>query len=179
MFGGVLLQQGLEVGAAGREDHLVSLAALAVALERTKNNNPIRILLCISLQARVTSQNDFSSLRCLKEATMLVWKSFHLKQNCCWSSIFLASFASEKKIGDKSRETTGLMRLNTWLTVTQVGWDEANIYVSTIKMPGLSCCLTAGLGENCWLQQQSTALPPTGGEKLLCLITERKTVMAP
>ena len=34
MFGGVLLQQGLEVGAAGGEDHLVSLAALAVAWER-------------------------------------------------------------------------------------------------------------------------------------------------
>ena len=31
MLGGVLLQQGLEVGAAGGEDHLVSLAALAVA----------------------------------------------------------------------------------------------------------------------------------------------------
>ncbi len=26
-------------------------------------------------------------LRCLKLATMLVWKSFHLRQNCCWSSI--------------------------------------------------------------------------------------------
>ena len=98
MFGGVLLQQGLEVGAAGGEDHLVSLAALAVAWERTNKNNQIPTLLCISLQARVTSQKDFSSLRCLKEATMLVWKSFHLRQNCCWSSIFLTSFSSEKKL---------------------------------------------------------------------------------
>ena len=31
MLGGVLLQQSLEVGAAGGQDHLVSLAALAVA----------------------------------------------------------------------------------------------------------------------------------------------------
>ena len=31
MFGRVLLQQSLEVGATGREDHLVSLAALTVA----------------------------------------------------------------------------------------------------------------------------------------------------
>ena len=30
MFGGVLLQQGLEVGAAGGEDHLVGLAALTI-----------------------------------------------------------------------------------------------------------------------------------------------------
>ena len=34
MFGGVLLQQGLEVGAAGGEDHLVSLAALTIAGNR-------------------------------------------------------------------------------------------------------------------------------------------------
>ena len=31
VLGGVLLQQGLEVGAAGGQDHLVSLAALTVA----------------------------------------------------------------------------------------------------------------------------------------------------
>ena len=36
MLGGVLLQQGLEVGTAGRENHLVSLAALAVAFRQTK-----------------------------------------------------------------------------------------------------------------------------------------------
>ena len=35
--------------------------------------------------AIVTSQKLFSSLRCLKEATMLVWKSFQRRQNC-WSS---------------------------------------------------------------------------------------------
>ena len=34
MFGRVLLQQGLEVGTAGGEDHLVSLAALAIAGNR-------------------------------------------------------------------------------------------------------------------------------------------------
>ena len=34
MFGGVLLQLSLEVGATGGEDHLVSLAALAVACKR-------------------------------------------------------------------------------------------------------------------------------------------------
>jgi len=48
-------------------------------------------------QARVTSQNDFSSLRCLNDATMLVWKSFHLRQNCCWSSIFLDCFSFLKR----------------------------------------------------------------------------------
>ena len=36
-------------------------------------------------QANVTSVKDFSSLKCLKEETMLVWKSFHRRQNCCWS----------------------------------------------------------------------------------------------
>ena len=46
------------------------------------------LVLCPS-QARVTSQNDFSSLRCLKEATMLVWKSFQRRQNCCWSSMVI------------------------------------------------------------------------------------------
>ena len=35
--------------------------------------------------AIVTSQKLFSSLRCLKEATMFVWKSFQRRQNC-WSS---------------------------------------------------------------------------------------------
>ena len=38
--------------------------------------------------AMVTSQKLFSSLRCLKEATMLVWKSFQRRQNCCSSVIF-------------------------------------------------------------------------------------------
>jgi hypothetical protein len=28
-------------------------------------------------------------LRCLKLATIFVWKSFHLRQNCCWSSILI------------------------------------------------------------------------------------------
>ena len=36
MFGRVLLQQGLEVGTAGGEDHLVSLAALTVAFGENK-----------------------------------------------------------------------------------------------------------------------------------------------
>jgi len=36
-------------------------------------------------QASVTSVNDFSSRRCLKEETMFVWKSFQRRQNCCWS----------------------------------------------------------------------------------------------
>ena len=36
----------------------------------------------------VTSQKLFSSLRCLKDATMLVWKSFQRRQNCCSSVIF-------------------------------------------------------------------------------------------
>ena len=36
-------------------------------------------------QANVTSVKDFSSLKCLNEETMLVWKSFHRRQNCCWS----------------------------------------------------------------------------------------------
>ena len=39
MLGRVLLQQGLEVGTAGGEDHLVSLAALAVAFTERKINN--------------------------------------------------------------------------------------------------------------------------------------------
>ena len=42
-------------------------------------------LVCWPSVAIVTSQKDFSSRRCLKEATMLVWKSFHRRQNC-WSS---------------------------------------------------------------------------------------------
>ena len=40
MLGRVLLQQGLEVGRASREDHLVSLAGLAIAsleIEKVKN----------------------------------------------------------------------------------------------------------------------------------------------
>merc|ERR1719397_2113606 len=47
-------------------------------------------LVCWPSVAMVTSQNDFSSRRCLKEATMFVWKSFQRRQNC-WSSpdIFL------------------------------------------------------------------------------------------
>ena len=40
MLGRVLLQQGLEVGRASREDHLVSLAGLAIAsLEIEKVTN--------------------------------------------------------------------------------------------------------------------------------------------
>ena len=44
--------------------------------------------------AIVTSQKLFSSLRCLKEATMLVWKSFQRRQNC-WSSAIVGGERSE------------------------------------------------------------------------------------
>lgn len=39
-------------------------------------------------QARVTSVKLFSSLKCRNEDTILLWKSFHLRKNCCWSAIF-------------------------------------------------------------------------------------------
>ena len=54
-------------------------------------------------QAKVTSVNDFSSLRCLNEDTIFVWKSFQRRQNCCWSPcailiwyLFLFDFKSGK-----------------------------------------------------------------------------------
>jgi len=37
--------------------------------------------------AKVTSVKLRSVRRCLKQVTMLDWKSFHRKQNCCWSAI--------------------------------------------------------------------------------------------
>ena len=49
MLGGVLLQQRLEVGAAGREDHLVSLGALTVASNRDVSE---RLLVPQVLEAR-------------------------------------------------------------------------------------------------------------------------------
>lgn len=35
-------------------------------------------------QASVTSVKLFSSRRCRNDVTMLLWKSFHLRKNCCW-----------------------------------------------------------------------------------------------
>jgi len=37
-------------------------------------------------QASVTSVKLFSSLKCLNDVTMFVWKSFHFKKNC-WSAM--------------------------------------------------------------------------------------------
>ena len=48
--------------------------------------------------AIVTSQKLFSSLRCLKEATMLVWKSFQRRQNC-WSSAMVTLVGGYSAIG--------------------------------------------------------------------------------
>lgn len=39
----------------------------------------------------LTSVKLFSSLRCLKDVTMFVWKSFHFKKNC-WSAISLSYY---------------------------------------------------------------------------------------
>ena len=66
MFGRVLFQKSLEVGRTSWQDHLVSFTGLTIAVKD------------------LTSVKDFSSRRCLKEETMLVWKSFHRRQNC-WS----------------------------------------------------------------------------------------------
>lgn len=42
-------------------------------------------------QAKVTSVKLFSSRRCLNEETMLDWKSFHFRKNCCWSAAIVIS----------------------------------------------------------------------------------------
>lgn len=47
--------------------------------------------LITSIKNFLTSVKLFSSLRCLKEVTIFVWKSFHFKKNC-WSAI-LAVFS--------------------------------------------------------------------------------------
>jgi hypothetical protein len=39
-------------------------------------------------QAKVTSVKLFSSRKCRNDDTMLLWKSFHFRKNCCWSAIF-------------------------------------------------------------------------------------------
>ena len=56
--------------------------------------------------ANVTSVNDFSSLRCLKDETMLVWKSFQRRQNCCWSPCAILIVKWFDKSGKKIVNTT-------------------------------------------------------------------------
>jgi len=43
--------------------------------------------------ANVTSVKLFSSLKCLKEVTIFVWKSFHFRKNC-WSAIIDTGISS-------------------------------------------------------------------------------------
>jgi len=66
LLGWVLIHQVLEVERTSAKNHLVSLGVLG----------------CWPFVAMVTSQKLLSSLRCLKEATMSVWKSFQRRQNC-------------------------------------------------------------------------------------------------
>ena len=87
MFCRILFQQVLEVRGAGAQNHLVGLGVLALmislhALHHARGKKEATSV------AMVTSQKLFSSLRCLKEATMLVWKSFQRRQNC-WSSVIM------------------------------------------------------------------------------------------
>jgi len=52
-------------------------------------------------QASVTSVKLRSVLRCLKQVTIFDWKSFHRRQNCCWSAIacvWLLMQAADAKI---------------------------------------------------------------------------------
>jgi len=64
-------------------------------------------------QANVTSVNDFSSRRCLKEETMFVWKSFQRRQNCCWSPAcaILYSLVCDKLSHQKYWKWTDLVSL--------------------------------------------------------------------
>ena len=82
MLGGVLLQKVLEVWRACTEDHLVCLGMLTLVKQKHQHK---KNMVSNTSVAMVTSQKLFSSLRCLKDATMLAWKSFHRRQNC-WSS---------------------------------------------------------------------------------------------
>ena len=86
MFCRILFQQVLEVRGAGAQNHLVGLGVLALKI--ILNALHMRREIETTSVAMVTSQKLFSSLRCLKEATMLVWKSFQRRQNC-WSSVIL------------------------------------------------------------------------------------------
>ena len=83
----VLLKKVLEVWRACTKDHLVCLGVLT--LVKHEKFETIGMIVITSV-AMVTSQKLFSSLRCLKEATMLAWKSFHRRQNC-WSSAMVDS----------------------------------------------------------------------------------------
>merc|ERR1719319_2084897 len=74
-----------------------------------------RIILCALVlwpsQAIVTSVKDFSSLRCLNEATMLVWKSFQRRQNCCWSSMAAGGWLTVcKGIGQDNFRPVGIVK---------------------------------------------------------------------
>ena len=85
MFCRILFQQVFEIRGAGAQNHLVGLGVLALIISYNMRCNMRREIEATSV-AMVTSQKLFSSLRCLKEATMLVWKSFQRRQNC-WSSV--------------------------------------------------------------------------------------------
>ena len=97
VLGRVLLQQVLEVWRASAQDHLVGLGMLTLNSGHGAVNAKLYKGLLTSV-AIVTSQKLFSSLRCLKEATMLVWKSFQRRQNC-WSSAMVTLVGGYSAIG--------------------------------------------------------------------------------
>jgi hypothetical protein len=59
VLGGVLLQQGLEVGRAGGQDHLVGLAGLTVARLQNKIKKK-ELVYCGRVKAGSFSQNSFN-----------------------------------------------------------------------------------------------------------------------
>ena len=65
----------------------------------------------------VTSQKLFSSLRCLKEATMFVWKSFQRRQNC-WSSVMLSCWLTLKYKYAVLASSTWFWIWGLWLSTT-------------------------------------------------------------
>ena len=97
MFGRILFQQVFEIRGAGAQNHLVGLGVLALIISYNMRCNMRREIEATSV-AMVTSQKLFSSLRCLKEATMLVWKSFQRRQNC-WSSAMVTLVGGYSAIG--------------------------------------------------------------------------------
>lgn len=76
--------------------HLKSMANRRTILQRTSNSDlkyglqADKTILCAlhvcPSHASVTSVKLFSSRRCLNDETILDWKSFHFKKNCCCSA---------------------------------------------------------------------------------------------
>jgi len=76
--------------------HLKSIANRRAVLQHTSNSDlkyglqADKTILCAlhvcPSHASVTSVKLFSSRRCLNDETILDWKSFHFKKNCCCSA---------------------------------------------------------------------------------------------